>query len=145
MEFVRLLFLFSGRIGRAAFWLAMIFDLGCATLVGLAASAALRAYAGAAGNASPPPFVAAAEAAMPIVGGLVAVSVCAVFVWSLAAVQVKRWHDLDKTWLWLFATLVPLVGPLWVVFECGTRPGTPRDNRFGAPQPLPLAKAQTRD
>ncbi|MCA1933817.1 MAG: DUF805 domain-containing protein [Asticcacaulis sp.] len=48
------------------------------------------------------------------------------------AVQVKRWHDRNKSGWWALITLVPLIGWLWVLIECGFLEGTSGDNRYGA-------------
>ena len=48
----------------------------------------------------------------------------------MIAVEVRRWHDLDKSgWYW-FARFVPLVGGL-IVLVFMVMPGTKGDNRFG--------------
>ena len=60
-----------------------------------------------------------------------------VFLLSLISiiVQVKRWHDRDKSGWWVLINFVPVVGPLWALVECGFLRGTLGDNRFG-PDPL---------
>lgn len=55
--------------------------------------------------------------------------------WPSLAVQAKRWHDRNKSALWIFIGLIPLIGPLWALVENGFLPGTPGENRFG-PDPL---------
>lgn len=47
------------------------------------------------------------------------------------AVQVKRWHDRNKSGWWVLIALVPVIGWLWVLIECGFIEGTRGDNRFG--------------
>jgi uncharacterized membrane protein YhaH (DUF805 family) len=46
------------------------------------------------------------------------------------AVQVKRWHDRDKSAVWLLMNFLPYVGSLWVLIECGFLRGTDGPNRF---------------
>lgn len=66
------------------------------------------------------------------------------------ATSVKRWHDRGKSGSWYFISLIPIVGPIWALVELGFLPGTPGDNRYGAPdsgspfvgEPLP-AEATT--
>jgi uncharacterized membrane protein YhaH (DUF805 family) len=57
-------------------------------------------------------------------------------------VQIKRWHDLDKSGWWVFINLIPFAGGLWTLIECGCCRGTQGMNRFGpdplAPPPPPL-------
>jgi len=55
--------------------------------------------------------------------------------WPSLAVQAKRWHDRDKSALWILINLVPLAGPIWALIENGFLPGTPGENRYG-PDPL---------
>ncbi len=50
------------------------------------------------------------------------------------AVSVRRLHDLDKSGWWYLLGLIPIVGPLVLLFWY-VQPGTPGDNRFGAPVP----------
>jgi len=54
-----------------------------------------------------------------------------VVVWISLAIQIKRWHDRDKSGWWVLIALVPLVGPIWQLVECGFLESTPGDNRFG--------------
>jgi uncharacterized membrane protein YhaH (DUF805 family) len=51
--------------------------------------------------------------------------------WIGLALEVKRWHDRDKSWLWIFIAFIPLVGPFWAFIECGFLDGTDGPNRFG--------------
>lgn len=61
-----------------------------------------------------------------------------VALWPSIAVLAKRWHDRDKSGWWNLISLVPGVGPLWLVIECGFVRGTAGPNRFG---PDPVGKA----
>ena len=101
------LFTTSGRASRPFFW---------GTLAGfwLVASAL-----GAVGKLLP-------EWAKLVIGGLVTP-----LLFVLVIVQVRRWHDLDKSGLWVFINFVPCVGMVWTLVECGFLPGTPGPNRFG--------------
>ncbi len=51
--------------------------------------------------------------------------------WPTLAVQVKRWHDRNKSGLWYLLTFVPFIGPLWALIELGFLKGTPGANRYG--------------
>jgi uncharacterized membrane protein YhaH (DUF805 family) len=48
-------------------------------------------------------------------------------------VDIKRWHDRDKSGWWMLITLVPIIGALWLLIELGFLTGTPGPNRFGPP------------
>jgi uncharacterized membrane protein YhaH (DUF805 family) len=59
--------------------------------------------------------------------------------WPSLAVQAKRWHDQDKSALWLLINFIPFAGPIWSLIQNGFIPGTPGPNRFG-PDPLEIQK-----
>jgi uncharacterized membrane protein YhaH (DUF805 family) len=51
--------------------------------------------------------------------------------WISLAVQVKRWHDRDKSGFWVFIGVIPIVGPLWAFVETGCLRGTRGPNWYG--------------
>ncbi|MCE0497666.1 MAG: DUF805 domain-containing protein [Methylacidiphilales bacterium] len=51
-------------------------------------------------------------------------------IWPMLAVQIKRWHDRNKSGWWCLIGLVPFIGGLWVLIECGCLPGVDEGNRF---------------
>lgn len=58
-----------------------------------------------------------------------------VFAYPSLAVQIKRWHDLNKSAGSTLINLIPYVGMFWAFIELGFLDGTPGDNRYG-PDPL---------
>jgi uncharacterized membrane protein YhaH (DUF805 family) len=48
-------------------------------------------------------------------------------------VDIKRWHDRDKSGWWMLILLVPIVGAIWFLVELGFLKGTDGPNRFGPP------------
>ena len=48
-------------------------------------------------------------------------------------VDIKRWHDRDKSGWWMLIVLVPIIGWIWFIVELGFLKGTPGPNRFGPP------------
>ncbi len=129
MELLRLLFGVSGRIGRGAFWLATLVSLICLALSAVAATTLVHGFvASTLGRRAPVDWMA--DEAWVTLAVLILALIGLTFAWSLVAVQVKRWHDRDKTWLWLFVGLLPLVGPCWVMIECGLAPGVIGATRF---------------
>ncbi|MBA56842.1 MAG: DUF805 domain-containing protein [Pseudomonadales bacterium] len=54
-------------------------------------------------------------------------------IWMSLAVQVKRWHDRDKSGWWVLISFIPLIGPIWAFVENGCLAGTSGENRFGLP------------
>ena len=68
-----------------------------------------------------------------VVGSLAALAL----IYPAIALYAKRWHDRDKSGWWTLIMLVPIVGAIWLLVECGILPGTKGPNRFG-PDPLRL-------
>lgn len=54
-------------------------------------------------------------------------------IWSSLAIQVKRWHDRNKSGWWVLIGLVPVIGGFWVLIENGFLAGDETENRFGKP------------
>ncbi len=52
-------------------------------------------------------------------------------VWPALAVSVKRWHDRDKSGVWVLLNLVPVIGWIWALIDNGFLRGTKGPNRFG--------------
>jgi uncharacterized membrane protein YhaH (DUF805 family) len=74
--------------------------------------------------------IAAAETAgspydLPLVAAMVLLMVS---IWG------RRLHDRARSAWWLLATLVPVLGPLFLMFECGLRGTSPAAAKFG-PEP----------
>lgn len=108
MHLTWLLFSFQGRLGRRPFW--------AFTIV-----AALATYFGG--------ELIAYSADLPTGVGI-DLAVLIVLLPALA-VQTKRWHDRDKSAWWLLVVLIPIVGPIWVLIECGILEGTRGPNTYG--------------
>ena len=51
-----------------------------------------------------------------------------VLVWVELAVAVKRWHDRNKSALWIFFSLIPIIGQIWTLIELGFMKGTKGHN-----------------
>jgi len=121
MNVVQLLVSFQGRINREAYWLAIV-PLMLAGIFGWVLSSA-------------PAFEAA------LLGNALGLSV----VWPLFAVNVKRWHDRDKSGLWTLIGAIPVAGQVWTLIECGLMPGTSGYNAYGEPPSRLLLLEQTGD
>ncbi|HDR9510821.1 hypothetical protein C5615_31740 [Burkholderia cepacia] len=52
---------------------------------------------------------------------------------SSLVVNVKRLHDIDKSWWWMLL-FVPIVGAIALFAMNGFIAGTPHANRFGEPR-----------
>lgn len=56
-------------------------------------------------------------------------------------IQVKRWHDRNKSGFMWLVSLIPLVGAIWVLAECGVAEGTLGPNKYGVgTNPTPFAR-----
>jgi uncharacterized membrane protein YhaH (DUF805 family) len=51
--------------------------------------------------------------------------------WCYFAIQVKRWHDRNKSMLWMVIHFIPVIGPIWTLIELGFFRGTQGQNRYG--------------
>jgi FAD/FMN-containing dehydrogenase/uncharacterized membrane protein YhaH (DUF805 family) len=52
--------------------------------------------------------------------------------WALLATAIKRLHDTGKSGHWLWAVLIPVLGPLFLIFILGFRKGKKDSNRYGS-------------
>jgi uncharacterized membrane protein YhaH (DUF805 family) len=52
-----------------------------------------------------------------------------------SCLRIKRWHDRDKSAVWVLVGLIPFVGWVWSFLECGLTRGTAGPNRYG-PAPI---------
>jgi len=53
------------------------------------------------------------------------------FLWVSLAVQVKRWHDRDKSGWFVLIAFIPIIGPIWAFVETGCLRGTEGPNMYG--------------
>ena len=121
---------FSGRIGRAVYWIALL-------VVGVAQFLAIW---GLIVLATP-----GLESLIPsdgvineeilnelwmrlVVPGLI---ICGIFLYPTYAITTKRWHDRDKSGWWSLIGFIPIIGGLWMLIECGFLGGTDGSNSFG--------------
>jgi uncharacterized membrane protein YhaH (DUF805 family) len=134
---LQLLFSFDGRIRRTNYWLAGIGAGVVLTVIFMIIAMLLFGGASMAARTGPDGATAA--------GGGLSLGIIILYVvyfvallWISLALQVKRWHDRDKSWLWIFINFIPLIGQIWSLVECGFLDGTPGPNRFGpSPKGIP--------
>ena len=120
-----LLFGFHGRANRAKFWLVAlgIFVIEIIIFAALGGTTAM----------STDPQQAMANLGPGV--GIVLFVFGIVALWISIAVAVKRYHDRNKSGWWVLIVLVPIIGGLWYLIECGFLRGTPGSNNYG-PDPL---------
>jgi uncharacterized membrane protein YhaH (DUF805 family) len=123
---------YSGRIGRATYWLSYLV-LGvvqCLVIWGLlqlshGSVEQLAQYT----NGRDMPIEA-----LQTFGVHVMLPICIVgllFLWPQYAIATKRWHDRGKSGWWSLIVLVPIVGGLWALIELGFLPGEEGVNAYG--------------
>ena len=122
-----LLFSFQGRTRRLHYWLASLgAGLGLSVFY-LAVFMILFAVARRTDDTT-----AAMSSPGMIIALVLLTLVYLVFAfWISLAVQIKRWHDRDKSGAWVLIAFIPMVGPIWSIIECGFLDGTEGPNRFG--------------
>lgn len=125
-----LLFSFNGRINRAKFWLGTVCLIVVYVILAIISSVTMA------------PMTVSQSGqvqggGMGIVGIIVLIIYIAM-IWPSVALGVKRFHDRDKSGWWVLISLVPIIGGLWYLIECGFLEGTKGPNKFG---PDPLAQA----
>jgi uncharacterized membrane protein YhaH (DUF805 family) len=109
MDYKTLLFSFEGRINRKPYWMFILAIIAVnIALVGVSIVVGEK------------------------LGTILLLVFALLIIWSALAMQVKRWHDRDKSAWWLLMNLVPVIGPLWVLVECGFLAGTSGQNQFGS-------------
>ncbi len=109
-----------GRLNRAGFWggyitLAIVTAVAAAALLLLAER---MSGDGPFGDASLRPWMVALILLVPVT-------------WMSFCIAVKRWHDRGRSGWWVVIGLVPLIGNLWGLIECGFLKGTQSGNKYG--------------
>ena len=116
---------FEGRINRGKFWVGSIVLWGISIIVNAVISTVFGMQ-----------FVEGEI--FPVMGPvswLLWVLAALAIAYATLAVWAKRWHDRDKSGWWSLIALIPFIGAIWMLVECGCLPGTEGPNRYG-PDPL---------
>lgn len=113
MTVKEVLFTFHGRIPRRTYWLWTLVSLLVMFPVGLVAPLMKQ------------------EGAASAIATVVMIGCFVMFLWMSLAIKVKRWHDHDKSWVWILIGLIPYVGALISFIFLGCLRGTEGDNRYG--------------
>jgi uncharacterized membrane protein YhaH (DUF805 family) len=107
----------NGRLSRARFWLAYI-SLGLVVAAVTWVALSLQGQVGKTDTRL-----------------LILVLFLIPLAWMNLCLMVKRWHDRGRSGLWLLINLIPGIGQMWMVIECGFVAGTSGDNKYG-PAPV---------
>ena len=127
----------NGRLSRGGFWagcltLAVVSGLGALSLMSLSDVLARG------GSVTPFSETLADQALRPL---LVVLVLAVPVTWMGFCLLVKRWHDRGRSGWWVIIGLVPLIGNLWALIECGFLAGSRSGNKYG---PAPLKGAADR-
>ena len=117
----QILFSFEGRIPRRQYWGAMGIQIVVGMLIGLLAAFVIPSFGGNRDAAS----------GVVIVLIVLMIPVGIFFMWAGLAIGIKRWHDRDKSGWWMLISIIPYIGGIWQLIECGCLRGTEGPNRFG--------------
>lgn len=119
------LFSFHGRISRSEYWLKGVLLGGLLFNIAIVIAAVIdNALGNINFNNLDDPTTRG-----PIIAGLV---VLVGLLWPNLAIQVKRWHDRDKSGWFVLVNLIPIAGAIWSFVEVGCLRGTIGPNRYGA-------------
>jgi len=128
---LNLFFGFNGRINRARFWFAeLVRWIALGGLLALMVLVSGDSWTRSDFDQLPVP--------LRIFWGVTGV----IWLYVGLVIQVKRWHDRNKSGLWVLIAIIPYIGALWTFIECGCLRGTAGANRFG---PDPLDKTAAHD
>ena len=109
---------FSGRAARSEFWWWVLALILLQIVTGIIDGAVVAPMLG-------------AEAFSPESGQPLSLLIALALLIPSIAVSVRRLHDLDRSGWWYLLGLVPIIGPLVLLFWY-VQPGTAGDNRFGS-------------
>jgi uncharacterized membrane protein YhaH (DUF805 family) len=123
--FLHVLFSFHGRISRSEFWLKGVLLGGIVAAVFLIIGVMLDSGMGNINLNDPQD---------PNVRGPIITILFYLFgaLWPGLAMQVKRWHDRDKSGWFVLVSFIPIAGPIWSFIELGFLRGSIGPNRFGS-------------
>ena len=72
--------------------------------------------------------------------GLVILAIGVLFFIAMVSGFVKRLHDRGKSGWWVLLCMIPVIGTIYWVIDCGLLAGKDEDNEYGEPAPLQLEK-----
>jgi hypothetical protein len=78
-------------------------------------------------------FSAGIASASPALGVLLMFVTPLLPIWASFCVTVQRYHDLGKSGFWFWIALIPIIGGIWQMIECGMVPGDVDSNAYGPP------------
>jgi len=144
------LFSFRGRISRAGYWGYTFLTIGIFYGAIMIVAGILGATEGmsaiAAGdseamteNITTTPSGSGLELILIGFSAILYILIC----WMSLAISVKRWHDRGKSGAMVLVNLIPFVGSIWTLIECGCLPGDMGHNQYGHDPLMASGKTHT--
>ncbi|HKU94587.1 MAG TPA: DUF805 domain-containing protein [Vineibacter sp.] len=115
-----LLLSFDGRINRGKYWTGILVMLAVYVVL-VVINLIFRGIFG--------------DNVITMLIGIISIVIYLAMLWPSIALGVKRFHDRNKSGWWVLIALVPIIGGLWYLIECGFLRGTAGPNDYG-PDPL---------
>ena len=122
MDWQQLLFSHQGRIRRTHYWLGSI---GSGIAYGIVIGIIMVATGGFGMGKS------GGGGVIGMIGLVICLAIYAAAFWTSFCLLAKRWHDRDKGAIWVLILLIPIIGALWTLVECGFLDGTQGPNKYG--------------
>jgi uncharacterized membrane protein YhaH (DUF805 family) len=128
MDWKYLLTSFEGRISRQPFWLSVLalFIAQWLIMIILGMVFGFSMMGG-----MDPTTTPEQAAAMATSGMWPFFIITLLFLYPALAVYTKRWHDRGKSGWWTLILLIPFIGFIWFLVECGFLRGTEGPNQYG--------------
>ncbi len=130
------LFSFQGRIGRLQWWLGQL-----TVLIGLICIFKIIISSGNAYINDLSQMIVLQEKIFFLEEGklntnfvILILIILVLSTWINTALTVKRFHDRNKSGLWYFVILIPYIGSIWQLIECGFLAGTVGTNEYDGPK-----------
>ena len=102
---------FEGRINRKPYWMGVIALFGISLAITIVSS-----------------ILGAIFAPLAFLGTIASLAT----IYPAAALAAKRWHDRGKSGWWTLVVIIPLIGALYMLWECGIQEGVAETNSFGS-------------
>lgn len=109
----KIYFSFKGRIGRGIFWGVWLSIIALNYIIWISYRYDLRIEE------------------LSLISIVIIFLTSLLFIWIGLAVQIKRWHDRNKSGWMVLINLIPVVGLIWVFVELGFLKGTEGSNKYG--------------
>lgn len=119
---------FEGRISRQPFWLSVLALFIAQWVIMIIAG---MVFGFSMWGGMDPNMTPEQAAAMATSGMMPIIIISLLFLYPALAVYAKRWHDRGKSGWWTLILLVPFIGFIWFLVECGFLRGTEGPNQYG--------------